>query len=164
MRREEAAMAGNHALESESHIERFQHDVERLEKRSGWKWVAILLLAGGAAVGAYHLSSSSKPVAPRVSAKGVLLIEVLEPAQGRLGAAPASFRWESVAGRNDYMFHLFEQGNPMALVERPTRENKTQLTVEEQSKLVAGKSYVWRVDARGQDGTVIGSGRGLFDL
>jgi len=157
-------MAGTPALESETHIERFQHDVERLEKRGGFKWVAILLLAGGAAVAAYYLSSSSKPLSPRVNAKGVMVVDVLEPAEGRLAAAPARFRWESVAGRNDYMFHLLERGNPTALVERSTRENTAQLTAEELAKMVAGKSYVWQVEARAQDGRVIGSARGYFDL
>lgn len=151
----------------ESPEDRFQHDIERLEGGSGWKGIVrgllIVVIAIGGVLAAYD-SVGKKPPPPRLNAKGTMVIDTLEPATGKLDAAPTKFRWESVVGRGDYLFRVVEKGNPKPIVERPIRENMADLTTDELGRLVPGKSYIWQVEARAKDGKSIGSGRSYFDL
>ena len=151
----------------ETHEDRFQHDIEELEGGSGFKGflrgLVIIVLAVGVVVVMYF-SAGKKPPAPRMSAKGTVMIDILEPAKGRLSLPPTHFKWESIAGRNDYMFRLLQKGNPKPLVERSVRDNSTDLSADEASRLVQGSGYIWEVEARTKDGKTLGSGRGFFDL
>ncbi len=151
----------------ETHEERFQHDIEELEAGSGWKGILRGVVIVGLAVGAVvaiYLTVGKKPPAPRLSAKGSVIIEPFEPQNGKLSSVPLTFRWEAVSGRSDYVFRVLEKGNPTPLVERTVRENKVSLLPDEAGRLARGTSYLWSVEARGSDGKVLGSGRGFFDL
>jgi len=152
---------------NETHEDRFQHDIEELEKGSGWRAIVrgiVVVAVSLAAVIAVYYVVGKKPPPPRMTAKGALYIEPLEPAGGKLSAVPTTFRWESVAGRKDYRFQLLQKGNPIPLVERSVLEASATLTPDEASRLTRGASYIWVVEARGADGKVLGSGRGFFDL
>lgn len=149
--------------------ERLQHDIEELEAGVGWKgvvrWIAILAVAVGAAALFYYNSPREDPKkAPRMTAKGGMMLEVVEPANGKLAAPPSRFRWESVAGRGDYTFKLMEKGVPIPLAERVVRENSAELLPHEASGLKAGGSYIWEAQARGKDGKILGTARGQFQL
>jgi len=158
--------AGN-PPEKETHEERFQHDIEELEAGSGWKGILRGALIVGLALGAVlavYFTVGKKPPPPRLTTKGTVFIEPLEPARGKLSSPPTTFRWETVSGRSDYVFRLLEKGNPVPLAERTVRESKVSLLPDEAGRLARGKSYIWSVDARGSDGKILGSGRGSFDL
>jgi hypothetical protein len=149
--------------------DRLQHDIDELERGMGWKgvvkWILILGVAA-AAVGAFY-KYAPKPEAkktPKMTAKGGMVLDTLEPQNGKLSAAPSRFRWEGVTNRSDYTFKLMAKGDPIPLADRVVRDANVELQPLEASRLKAGGSYIWEAQARGPDGKILGTARGYFDL
>jgi len=144
------------------HMEQEFHDLEG--DTAGGKWIkwAIGALALIAMVAAFLFFPGQEKEAPVVA--GGLVIQTLEPRQGKLNEAPAGFRWESIAGRYDYVFKLFVEGAPSPLFEHQVKEPLLRLTSEERAQVQGGKSYVWTVAARRRDGSAIGTGKAKFQL
>ncbi len=148
--------------------DRLMHDIEELEKGGGWKsalkWVVILVVSVGAVWAASTFLGKGEKRTPKLTKSGGVLIETYEPARGKLSAAPLKFRWESVQGRQSYVFRVIALGVPRPLVERTVPENQTTLMPDESSQLVPGGRYKWQVEARSKEGTTLGSGESFFDL
>lgn len=148
----------------------FSHMAEEfteLEGQHGPRWallVAALVLIGAVA-GAYYWSTTSRAerLAPPVPIEGVL-IEVSQPRAGStLDVAPQMFGWETVAGRDHYLFTVKLEDAPAAVIERSSKSSTLTLTQDEQ-KLLGSGNYIWIVRARAKDGTVLGTGHGRFRI
>lgn len=149
--------------------DRLQHDIEELESGMGWrgtaKWIAIFGVAAAVVIGVYLTVGKAEPTkTPRMTAKGGMVLDIVEPANGKLSLPPTRFKWEAVAGRSDYTFKLMAKGVPTAIVDRVVRESSVQLGDLETSQLKPGGSYVWEAQARDKEAKILGTARGYFDL
>ena len=155
---------GSATAGSFSHMEEEYRDIEG---QHGPRWalaVAALVLVGGS-IGAYFYIRSERSVrlAPPVPIEGVL-IEVTQPHNGAtLDAAPPLFGWETVAGRDHYLFTLKLESGPTALIERNSKSSTLTLTKDD-LKLLRSGSYIWVVRARTREGSVLGTGAGRFRI
>jgi hypothetical protein len=148
-----------------AHMEEEFRDLERMS-RPRWPLALAVVLLVGAATGAYFWlgrTPQQGSVARPLAMQGVP-IDIAEPRNGSvLEAAPAVFAWESIAGRNDYLFRLEREGAATPLLERSSKTPKLELSEVDAGRLVPGR-YVWTVRARAKDGSVLGTGRGRFQL
>lgn len=155
--------------ERETSEDRFLHEIEELEHPSGWgpkirMLIVIVVVVAGVAAGVYVSSGKRQGrIATPTKGSGVT-IETVAPLRGRLQAPPTRFQWESISGRDHYLFRVTARGEPKPLVERLVRDNKTELTAEEAASIVPGKSYAWEVVARTKEGATLGTGRSSFEL
>lgn len=152
-------------LHPDAALEHMEEEFHELEGDTGarrWLPWVIGVLAIIAVAASFWFFPGAEKEAPVVA--GGLVIQTLEPRQGKLTEVPAGFRWESITGRYDYVFKLFVEGAPSPLFERQVKEPMVRLTTEERAQVLGGKSYVWTVAARRRDGSAIGTGKAKFQL
>jgi len=158
----EHKLGDTHPESALEHMEQEFHDLEGDQSSARWLPWGIGIFVIVAVVGAYLYIPKAEQEAPMVA--GGLVIQTVEPRGGKLDAAPAAFRWESISGRYDYVFKLFVEGAPGPLLEQQVKDPTFRLGSEELAKLQGGKSYVWTVTARRRDGSAIGTGKAKFLL
>jgi len=149
-------------------IAHMEEEFKELEKMNRPRWplaIGVVLLVG-AAVGAYFWLGRSPESGRAVSSAPVegVRIEISQPPNGSLlEGAPAAFVWESIAGRNDYLFSLMLESAPTPILERSSKTATLELSEEDAQRLGAG-IYVWTVKARAKDGKILGTGTGRFRI
>ena len=160
---QEHKAASSHPEAALEHMEQEFHDLEGDTGTRKWLSWVIGVFALVAVAATFWFFPSVGKEAPVVS--GGLVIQTFEPRQGKLAATPDGFRWQSIAGRHDYVFKLFVEGAPSPpLLERWVKEPMLRLTSEERAQVVRGKAYVWTVTARSRDGSAIGAGKAKFQI
>jgi hypothetical protein len=155
----------DHTPHPEAAIEHMMEEFEELEGESkGRKWLNWIVLGFVvvAVVVVFFLIPRSEDTGVTASRSGGVVIQLEEPKGTRFSAPPTRFAWDSVTGRNDYIFRLFVEGAPTPVIERQTKDSFLTLTPEESYKLQAGKAYVWTLTARRRDGSSMGTGKGKF--
>ena len=153
---------------AETSVERFEHEIEELEgvgRKNRWVyWVVGIILAGAAAV-ILIIAGNQPPPKAKVEALGnTPPLELMVPRPGKQDAAPIDFRWESVSGRNNYLFKLVRRDTSTTIMDRTLKETSVRLTPEEASKLVKGGSYQWQVEAVSKTGTRLAAGKSNFEF
>jgi hypothetical protein len=88
-------------------------------------------------------------------------LKLISPA-GRLAHAPAVFQWSEVTGADSYFFELIDDSLEMIVAMTQTFSPSFVLPPEAQAKMRPGRTYIWSVEARGDDGLKIEAARRSF--
>lgn len=154
--------------EREDPVDRFEHEIEELEKPMGHsirQWivglVAAVVIVGGIFVGSYFANKKT-----RVAADGADLqhIEIMEPKRGTLSTTPYVFRWDSISGTDRYLVTVQKVGQSGDVISRSTRMSSLELTAEEREKLGGGGAFKWVVQAQTKGGQALAQGGSTFSF
>jgi hypothetical protein len=152
--------------EVESTVDRFEHEIEDLEKPMGIgprQWmVGIAVMA--AIVGAFLIGSTLQRKKTDASKPAITVIETRMPRTGLLSEKPTTFQWDSVARTSQYVLSIREYQGNNDLIVKETPTSTIELTEDEVGRLAKGGRYQWKVEARSEDGWTIGLGNGSFSL
>jgi len=88
-------------------------------------------------------------------------LRLISPA-GRLAQAPTIFRWSEIQGADCYFFELIDDSLETIVPLTGIYTPSFILPPEAQAKMRPGRTYVWSVEARGDDGLKIESSRQSF--
>jgi hypothetical protein len=151
----------------ETSVDRFEHDMEELEEKTGhfkWgRWAFIVVAIVGVMAAVYFMGNGAPP--PPVSrVQQAPLLELDQPHGGKLSSTPRQFSWESVQGRDFYAFKVMRRNEETPIIERTSKERTVALTAEEAALMTAGGRYTWQVEARTKQGKVLAAGRLNFEL
>jgi hypothetical protein len=151
--------------EVETPVDRFEHEIEDLEKPLGQgarQWIvgiAVMAAIGGA----FLLGSVMQWKQPDASKPAISVIETIEPKGGLLAEKPTRFRWDSIARTSQYVLSIREYQGTKDLIVRESPTSTVELSEEEIGRLAKGGRYQWQVLAMSSEGT-IGKGNGSFSL
>ena len=152
--------------EVESTVDRFEHEIEDLERPMGMgprQWlVGVAIMA--AIVGAFLVGSWMQWKQPDASKPNIAVIETIQPRSGLLSDRPTTFQWDSVARTSRYVLSIREYQGNSDLIVKETPTSTVELTEAEVSRLAKGGRYQWNVKARSSEGWTIGEGNGSFSL
>jgi hypothetical protein len=152
--------------EVESTLDRFEHEIEDLEKPMGMgprQWlVGVAVMA--AIVGAFLIGSMMQWKQADASRPAVTVIETIQPRSGLLYEKPTIFQWDSVARTSNYVLSIREYQGNRDLIVKQTPTSTIELTEDEVGRLAKGGRYQWTVQARSAEGWTIGEGNGSFSL
>jgi len=152
--------------EVESTVDRFEHEIEDLEKPMAIgprQWiVGVAVMA--AIVGAFLIGSKMQWKTADASKPVVTVIEIVSPRTGLLDARPTTFQWDSVARTSRYVLSIREYQGNSDLIVKETPTSTVELTEDEANRLAKGGRYQWKVEARSSEGWTIGLGNGSFSL
>ena len=159
---------GPSQTESETTVDRFEHEIEDLEQTRTLRQVILYsgvgVIVATAIVGAFLIGSKLQELKSDGSRQAIVSIDTFEPKPTSLPEKPAVFRWESILGATSYVVRIQEEGQTTDLIARETNSNWLQLTPDEQAHLIMGGRYTWSVRARGKEGWPIGEGGSRFSL
>ena len=152
--------------EVETPVDRFEHEIEDLEKPMGLgprQWlIGVAIMA--AIVGAFLVMSMMQAKQPDASTPNIAVIETILPRSGLLDEKPIRFQWDSVARTSQYVLSIREYLGSNDLIVRETPTSTIDLTESEVARLAKGGRYQWNVKARSAEGWTIGEGNGSFSL
>jgi hypothetical protein len=133
-----------------------------LPRRRRWALrAAAVFLMIAAATAAFLLIDKPGAQDGTLRSKGSARLHLISP-DGRQSQAPADFRWSEVPDADSYFFELIDDTLetivPVTLIYSPSFI----LPPDVRAKLRPGRTYVWSVEARGDDGLKIESSRQSF--
>jgi len=150
----------------ESPVDRFEHEIEDLEKPMGigprQYLVGVAVMA--AIVGAFLIGSMMQWKKADASRPAITVIETILPKSGLLDEKPTTFQWDSVASTSEYVLSIREYEGNSDLIVKQTPTSTIELTEDEVGRLAKGGRYQWNVKARSAEGWTIGEGNGSFSL
>ena len=88
-------------------------------------------------------------------------LRLISPA-GRLAQAPTIFRWSELPGADNYFFELIDDSLETIVPRTGIYTPPFILPPEAQAKMRPGRTYIWSIEARGDDGFKIESARRSF--
>lgn len=150
----------------ETPVDRFEHEIEDLEKPLGLgvkQWLIGVIVAVGL-IGAFFIGTQLQKKNSDEGSLAITTIDIQEPRNTILADKPKVFRWESISRATGYIVRIQESGQLTDLIVREVPSNWLELTPDEQARLVRGGHYQWSVRARGSDGWPIGEGKASFGL
>ncbi len=88
-------------------------------------------------------------------------LSLIEP-KGTLAQAPTAFRWSAVRGADGYFFELFDEALETVIPKFKVTDLGITLTPDQRAGLRPGRTYIWSVEAYGDDGITIEIARQSF--